>query len=63
MGYVVAYLIVSVLGGLFIGRFIYVGHAEDKNSVHGDLKRDEKERPEVSSEESHEEVSRDLVLR
>jgi hypothetical protein len=61
MEYIVAYLIISVLAGLFIGRFIYVGHAEDGNPAPGGLKRDERARPGVPPEESSEEASRDLV--
>ena len=63
MGYIFAYLIVSILAGIFIGRFIYAGHSEEDNPDLGVLKKDEKEESGVRSEESREKVSRDSVLK
>jgi hypothetical protein len=61
MVYIVIYLIVSILASFFIGRFIYVGHAEEENSALGRLEEDEKGRPGMQSKESSEKVSRDSV--
>jgi hypothetical protein len=63
MEYIVAYLVVSILAGIFIGRFIYAGHSEEEDLDLGVLKKDEKEESGVRSEESREKVSRDLVLK
>jgi len=63
MEYILAYLVISILAGLFIGRFIYVGHAEDENRALDGLNREEKEKLRVPSEESREKVSRALVSR
>jgi len=63
MGYIVAYLVVSILAGIFIGRFIYAGHGEEEDLDLGVLKKDEKEESGVRSEDSREKVSRDSVLK